>query len=69
MPIELLPIELFLVQVAVKDTRGSKSEDEPPPMWFRSYMEKVRWFSLSFDLKKHPHFSPADTLQTLTVQR
>ncbi|TNN03294.1 hypothetical protein fugu_000323 [Takifugu bimaculatus] len=28
--------------VAVKDTKGSKPEDEPPPMWFRSYMEKFK---------------------------
>lgn len=30
------------MQVAVKDNKGSKAEDEPPPMWFRSYMEKVK---------------------------
>uniref|UniRef100_H3DA87 NBR1 autophagy cargo receptor a n=1 Tax=Tetraodon nigroviridis TaxID=99883 RepID=H3DA87_TETNG len=28
--------------VAVKDARGGKPEDEPPPMWFRSYMEKFK---------------------------
>ncbi|KAM9336709.1 NBR1 autophagy cargo receptor a [Symphorus nematophorus] len=28
--------------VAVKDTKGNKPEDEPPPMWFRSYMEKFK---------------------------
>uniref|UniRef100_A0A3P8WC11 NBR1 autophagy cargo receptor a n=1 Tax=Cynoglossus semilaevis TaxID=244447 RepID=A0A3P8WC11_CYNSE len=28
-------------QVTVKE-KGSKSEDEPPPMWFRSYMEKFK---------------------------
>ncbi|XP_036936837.1 NBR1 autophagy cargo receptor a [Acanthopagrus latus] len=28
--------------VTVKDTKGSKPEDEPPPMWFRSYMEKFK---------------------------
>ncbi|XP_008312627.1 NBR1 autophagy cargo receptor a isoform X2 [Cynoglossus semilaevis] len=27
--------------VTVKE-KGSKSEDEPPPMWFRSYMEKFK---------------------------
>lgn len=37
-------LEFILIQVAVKDTKGSKPEDEPPPMWFRSYMEKVRCF-------------------------
>ncbi|XP_035804072.1 NBR1 autophagy cargo receptor a isoform X2 [Amphiprion ocellaris] len=28
--------------VTVKDNKGSKPEDEPPPMWFRSYMEKFK---------------------------
>ncbi|KAM7370478.1 hypothetical protein PAMP_010025 [Pampus punctatissimus] len=28
--------------VIVKDSKGSKPEDEPPPMWFRSYMEKFK---------------------------
>ncbi|KAK0130997.1 Next to BRCA1 gene 1 protein [Merluccius polli] len=28
--------------VTAKDTKGSKSEDEPPPVWFRSYMEKFK---------------------------
>ncbi|XP_072230108.1 NBR1 autophagy cargo receptor a isoform X4 [Leuresthes tenuis] len=28
--------------VAVKDNKGNKPEDEPPPMWFRSYMEKFK---------------------------
>ncbi|XP_031600391.1 NBR1 autophagy cargo receptor a isoform X2 [Oreochromis aureus] len=28
--------------VAVKDNKGSKPDDEPPPMWFRSYMEKFK---------------------------
>nr|XP_020472157.1 next to BRCA1 gene 1 protein-like isoform X2 [Monopterus albus] len=28
--------------VAVKDNKGTKPEDEPPPMWFRSYMEKFK---------------------------
>ncbi|KAF3704151.1 Next to BRCA1 gene 1 protein Neighbor of BRCA1 gene 1 protein [Channa argus] len=28
--------------VAVKDNKGNKAEDEPPPMWFRSYMEKFK---------------------------
>ncbi|KAM7381236.1 hypothetical protein PAMA_012198 [Pampus argenteus] len=28
--------------VTVKDSKGSKPEDEPPPMWFRSYMEKFK---------------------------
>ncbi|KAM3591490.1 uncharacterized protein V6R79_002644 [Siganus canaliculatus] len=28
--------------VTVRDTKGSKPEDEPPPMWFRSYMEKFK---------------------------
>ncbi|XP_051927488.1 NBR1 autophagy cargo receptor a [Hippocampus zosterae] len=28
--------------VTVKDNKGSKAEDEPPPMWFRSYMEKFK---------------------------
>ncbi|XP_041818603.1 NBR1 autophagy cargo receptor a [Chelmon rostratus] len=28
--------------VTVKDTKGNKPEDEPPPMWFRSYMEKFK---------------------------
>ncbi|KAM9715696.1 LOW QUALITY PROTEIN: NBR1 autophagy cargo receptor a [Menidia menidia] len=27
---------------AVKDNKGSKPEDEPPPVWFRSYMEKFK---------------------------
>ncbi|XP_034050544.1 NBR1 autophagy cargo receptor a [Thalassophryne amazonica] len=26
----------------VKDSKGSKSEDEPPPVWFRAYMEKFK---------------------------
>uniref|UniRef100_A0A672HVJ4 NBR1 autophagy cargo receptor a n=1 Tax=Salarias fasciatus TaxID=181472 RepID=A0A672HVJ4_SALFA len=26
----------------MKDGRAAKPEDEPPPMWFRSYMEKVK---------------------------
>lgn len=33
------------MQVTVKDPKGSKSEDEPPPMWFSSYMEKVKFYS------------------------
>lgn len=33
-------VRVFM-QVVVKDNKGSKPEDEPPPMWFRSYMEKV----------------------------
>uniref|UniRef100_A0A1A8HFN9 Neighbor of brca1 gene 1 n=1 Tax=Nothobranchius korthausae TaxID=1143690 RepID=A0A1A8HFN9_9TELE len=28
--------------VAVKDNKGNRPEDEPPPMWFRSYMEKFK---------------------------
>ncbi|KAM9773167.1 NBR1 autophagy cargo receptor a [Syngnathus typhle] len=28
--------------VTAKDNKGSKAEDEPPPMWFRSYMEKFK---------------------------
>uniref|UniRef100_A0AAX7SV59 PB1 domain-containing protein n=1 Tax=Astatotilapia calliptera TaxID=8154 RepID=A0AAX7SV59_ASTCA len=28
--------------VAVKDNKGNKPDDEPPPMWFRSYMEKFK---------------------------
>lgn len=28
--------------VTVKDSKGNKPEDEPPPMWFRSYMEKFK---------------------------
>ncbi|XP_072768804.1 NBR1 autophagy cargo receptor a isoform X1 [Nerophis lumbriciformis] len=28
--------------VAAKDCKGTKAEDEPPPMWFRSYMEKFK---------------------------
>ncbi|XP_069016241.1 NBR1 autophagy cargo receptor a isoform X4 [Embiotoca jacksoni] len=28
--------------VTVKDNKGNKPEDEPPPMWFRSYMEKFK---------------------------
>ncbi|XP_026207128.1 NBR1 autophagy cargo receptor a isoform X1 [Anabas testudineus] len=28
--------------VPVKDSKGNKPEDEPPPMWFRSYMEKFK---------------------------
>ncbi|XP_061611280.1 NBR1 autophagy cargo receptor a isoform X1 [Phyllopteryx taeniolatus] len=28
--------------VTAKDNKGTKSEDEPPPMWFRSYMEKFK---------------------------
>ncbi|XP_024140407.1 NBR1 autophagy cargo receptor a isoform X2 [Oryzias melastigma] len=28
--------------VIVKDSKESKPEDEPPPMWFRSYMEKFK---------------------------
>ncbi|CAL8305496.1 unnamed protein product [Boreogadus saida] len=28
--------------VIPKDTKGSKPEDEPPPVWFRSYMEKFK---------------------------
>uniref|UniRef100_UPI0037E9546D NBR1 autophagy cargo receptor a isoform X2 n=1 Tax=Semicossyphus pulcher TaxID=241346 RepID=UPI0037E9546D len=28
--------------VPVKDNKGNKPEDEPPPMWFRSYMEKFK---------------------------
>lgn len=39
-------------QVTVKDAKGSKSEDEPPPMWFRSYMEKVG--SLKWEYSLHP---------------
>ncbi|XP_054608411.1 NBR1 autophagy cargo receptor a [Dunckerocampus dactyliophorus] len=28
--------------VTVKDSKGTKADDEPPPMWFRSYMEKFK---------------------------
>ncbi|XP_047232717.1 NBR1 autophagy cargo receptor a isoform X5 [Girardinichthys multiradiatus] len=28
--------------VAVKDNKGNKPDDDPPPMWFRSYMEKFK---------------------------
>ncbi|KAM6896952.1 NBR1 autophagy cargo receptor a [Xenentodon cancila] len=28
--------------VTVKDNKGNKPEDEPPPMWFRSYMERFK---------------------------
>ncbi|CAB1415114.1 unnamed protein product [Pleuronectes platessa] len=28
--------------VPVKDNKGNKPEDEPPPMWFRAYMEKFK---------------------------
>ncbi|XP_069373498.1 NBR1 autophagy cargo receptor a isoform X2 [Paralichthys olivaceus] len=28
--------------VTVKDNKGTKPDDEPPPMWFRSYMEKFK---------------------------
>ncbi|XP_057681603.1 NBR1 autophagy cargo receptor a isoform X2 [Corythoichthys intestinalis] len=28
--------------VVAKDNKGAKAEDEPPPMWFRSYMEKFK---------------------------
>ncbi|XP_026171459.1 NBR1 autophagy cargo receptor a isoform X1 [Mastacembelus armatus] len=28
--------------VTVKDNKGNKPDDEPPPMWFRSYMEKFK---------------------------
>ncbi|XP_068610388.1 NBR1 autophagy cargo receptor a [Brachionichthys hirsutus] len=28
--------------VTIKDPKGNKPEDEPPPMWFRSYMEKFK---------------------------
>ncbi|XP_017293367.1 NBR1 autophagy cargo receptor a isoform X2 [Kryptolebias marmoratus] len=28
--------------VPVKDNKGNKPEDEPPPMWFRLYMEKFK---------------------------
>ncbi|XP_056153220.1 NBR1 autophagy cargo receptor a [Lampris incognitus] len=28
--------------VIMKDTKASKPEDEPPPVWFRSYMEKFK---------------------------
>ncbi|XP_033963910.1 NBR1 autophagy cargo receptor a isoform X5 [Pseudochaenichthys georgianus] len=28
--------------VTAKDNKGNKPEDEPPPMWFRSYMEKFK---------------------------
>ncbi|XP_061565046.1 next to BRCA1 gene 1 protein-like isoform X1 [Cololabis saira] len=28
--------------VTVKDSKGNKPEDEPPPMWFRSYMERFK---------------------------
>ncbi|CAN9508754.1 unnamed protein product [Ophioblennius macclurei] len=28
--------------VTIKDSKGTKAEDEPPPMWFRSYMEKFK---------------------------
>ncbi|XP_076007699.1 NBR1 autophagy cargo receptor a isoform X2 [Genypterus blacodes] len=28
--------------VTIKDTKGNKPEDEPPPVWFRSYMEKFK---------------------------
>ncbi|KAM9425796.1 LOW QUALITY PROTEIN: NBR1 autophagy cargo receptor a [Pholidichthys leucotaenia] len=28
--------------VMVKDNKGNKPEDEPPPMWFRAYMEKFK---------------------------
>ncbi|XP_030195353.1 next to BRCA1 gene 1 protein isoform X1 [Gadus morhua] len=28
--------------VTPKDPKGSKPEDEPPPVWFRSYMEKFK---------------------------
>ncbi|KAM4524772.1 NBR1 autophagy cargo receptor a isoform 1-T1 [Odontesthes bonariensis] len=27
---------------AVRDNKGNKPEDEPPPMWFRSYMDKFK---------------------------
>ncbi|XP_053269468.1 NBR1 autophagy cargo receptor a isoform X1 [Pleuronectes platessa] len=30
------------LQVPVKDNKGNKPEDEPPPMWFRAYMEKFK---------------------------
>lgn len=36
-------------QVTVKDAKGSKPEDEPPPMWFRSYMEKVNFDFFTWD--------------------
>lgn len=62
-------LKFVLIQVAVRDTRGSKSEDEPPPMWFRSYMEKVRCIFFLFWSIKNLHPPPADTMQTLTVQR
>ncbi|XP_068160939.1 NBR1 autophagy cargo receptor a isoform X3 [Antennarius striatus] len=28
--------------VTIKDPKANKPEDEPPPMWFRSYMEKFK---------------------------
>ncbi|XP_077481148.1 NBR1 autophagy cargo receptor a [Stigmatopora argus] len=28
--------------VVPKDNKGAKAEDDPPPMWFRSYMEKFK---------------------------
>ncbi|KAM6951538.1 NBR1 autophagy cargo receptor a [Aplochiton taeniatus] len=28
--------------VAVKDSKGTKPDDEPPPVWFRSYMDKFK---------------------------
>ncbi|XP_016516236.1 NBR1 autophagy cargo receptor a isoform X3 [Poecilia formosa] len=28
--------------VAVKENKGNKPDDDPPPMWFRSYMEKFK---------------------------
>ncbi|XP_021180678.2 NBR1 autophagy cargo receptor a isoform X3 [Fundulus heteroclitus] len=28
--------------VAAKDNKGNKPDDDPPPMWFRSYMEKFK---------------------------
>ncbi|KAF0025756.1 hypothetical protein F2P81_022637 [Scophthalmus maximus] len=28
--------------VTVKDNKGNKPDDEPPPMWFRAYMEKFK---------------------------
>lgn len=40
--------KFILLQVAVKDVKGSKPDDEPPPMWFRSYMEKVKYAKLVF---------------------
>lgn len=40
--LKVILILLLFKQVTVKE-KGSKSEDEPPPMWFRSYMEKVKY--------------------------